>query len=511
MQTAASRKPACCLLLVVVGVVLISACSAVGPNYRPPVVAVPDAWSEAATEGLDQGQSSIQTWWTALGDPTLEELVAGAEEANHDLRVAASRIREARARLGFAAGERLPQVDASGSYSYGQASDEGAIPAPPGGFDATSLFSLGFDATWEIDFFGRIRRSIESAEAGYEASIESYRDILVSLFADVALNYVELRTLQRRLEYARANVEAQRESLRLANVRFENGVTSALDPAQAESNLANTEAAIPSLEAALRFALNRLAVLLGLAPGAVDETLSSAGPIPAPASGLVVGLPADLLRQRPDVRRAERELASQTALIGVATADLYPRFSLSGTFAFESTDLSDLADGDTFGLVLPAFRWNLFDRKRIRNRIEIEEERAEQAFVRYEQAVLFALEDVEDAMVGYAQESRRRSLLAAAAAASERAVELAEIQYTSGLTDFQNLLDAQRSLFVQQDQLAASEGLVVKNLIALYKALGGGWDPSAVPAAARGAGESGQETSGDEPEDGRVRGLGLGR
>jgi NodT family efflux transporter outer membrane factor (OMF) lipoprotein len=467
----------------------------VGPDYTPPDLAVPDAWHAAAVEGLAAGEASLQTWWTGLGDPVLEELIGRAEAANLDLRLATTRIREARARLGVASGQKLPDLDTSGSASRSDQSDNSPLGVlVPGGFDPVELYDIGFDASWEIDLFGRIRRSVESAGAAYEASIEDYRDVLVTLFAEVARTYVQVRELQARVSYAEANAEAQRATLTLTRDRYEAGATSEIDVAQAESNLKNTEAAIPALQIALRLALNRLAVLLGEPPGALDEELGEPGQIPEPPADLVVGVPAELLRQRPDLRGAERRLAAQTARIGIATADLYPRFSLSGFFAVQATDAGDLLDGDstTWGISLP-FRWNLFAGGRIRSAIEVEEALTEQALVAYERAVLFALEEVENSLTTYALERQRRDRLAEAVAASQRTVELAEIQYRAGLTDFQNVLDSQRFLAQQQDFFAASEGQMVQSVIALYKALGGGWDPDSAESPADG-GEPGVDS-----------------
>ncbi|MCP3960486.1 MAG: efflux transporter outer membrane subunit [bacterium] len=466
----------------VLGLLLLQACT-VGPDYELPVIATPDAWHQRAVEGLSEGEASLQTWWQELDDPVLTGLIRRAGSSNLDLREAMARILEARARLGVASGQKLPDVDASAFFSYGEQSDQGPLGSLAdliGGFDAQELYNAGVDASWEIDVFGRIRRSVESAAAGYEASIEDYRDVLVTMYAEVALNYVEARALQDRIAYALENAEAQRASVALTRDLHDAGASSALDVSQAESNLAATEAAIPALEIALSFALHRLAVLLGEPPGALYGELSQASTIPASPAEIATGLPAEALRQRPDVRRAERQLAAQSARIGVATADLYPRFSLSGFFALEATDVSNLGDGATWGIV-PGLRWNLFDGGRVRSAIQVEEARTEQALVRYERTILRALEEVENALVSYTLEQRRRERLQAAVTATQRTVELVEIQYRSGLTDFQNVLDAQRSLFVQQDQLATSEGQVTRNLIALYKALGGGWDPESPP------------------------------
>lgn len=453
----------------------------VGPDYTPPDLSVPDTWRVSAIEGLAEGEANLQTWWSGLGDPTLEDLIRRAESANLDLEAATARISETRARLGVARGRRMPDLDAGGFASESEQSDNGTLGGLfPDGLDSVGLYNVGFDASWEIDLFGRIRRSVESAGAAYEASVEDYRDVLVTLFAEVARNYVEVRELQTRIAYAEANVEAQQATFVMTRDRHDAGATSGLDVAQAESNLKNTEAVIPALEIALRFALNRLAVLLGEPPGALDDELTAPTGIPAPVGAPGAGVPADLLRQRPDLRRAERLLAAQTAQIGVSTADLYPRFSLSGFFAFEATKIDDLVDSDSssWGISLP-FRWNLFDGGRVRSLIDVEQARTRQALVAYERTLLFAFEEVENSLVAYSLEGRRRDLLAEAVAASERAVELVDTQYRAGLTDFQNVLDAQRFLFQQQDLLASSQGQVIQNLIALYKALGGGWSSQA--------------------------------
>jgi NodT family efflux transporter outer membrane factor (OMF) lipoprotein len=292
-----------------------------------------------------------------------------------------------------------------------------------------------------------------------------------------------VRTFQAQLYYARSNIDAQRESLELTRARFTAGLTSALDVAQAESNLGRSEAQVPLLEAQLEAALNRLEVLVGRTPGSLHERLADVQPIPLPPDEVTIGLPAELLRQRPDVRRAERQLAAQTARIGVATADLYPRLSLTGFFASDAGDLGELATGKslTWGIGIP-LRWNVFSGGKVQNQIKAERARADQAFKLYEQSVLRALEEVQTAFVAYAQERLRAGQLAQATDATQRAVDLVRTQYVSGLTNFQNVLDTQRTLFQLQQQLASSEGQRVQNLVGLYRALGGGWDVEALDA-----------------------------
>jgi NodT family efflux transporter outer membrane factor (OMF) lipoprotein len=298
---------------------------------------------------------------------------------------------------------------------------------------------------------------------------------MVALFAEVAASYVDVRAFQLRIAFAQDNVESQRESLQLTRDRFNAGLTSALDVAQAESNLGETEATIPNLEAALEIALNRLAILLAVPPGTLHEELGEESDVPVPPDTIAVGLPAELLRQRPDIRSAERALAAQTAQIGVATADLYPRFSLAGLLTFDVAGPGD-GSGVSWSIV-PGMRWNIFNAGRVRSQIQVEEARTEQLFLAYEQTVLLALEEVENSLVSYAKEQARQQKLTEAVDASQRAVDLVRTQYLAGLTNFQNVLDSQRTLFRLQDALAESEGLLSQDLVFVYQALGGGWAP----------------------------------
>jgi NodT family efflux transporter outer membrane factor (OMF) lipoprotein len=477
----------------------------VGPDYEKPEFEqeVPDAWKSAVAEEINQAGSPLETWWTALNDPQLVELIHEARLENLSLQTAAARVQEARARLGIATGQYYPDVALDGSYARQDLSENSSLFVPPGGFQPFDLYNLGVGFNWEIDVFGRLRRGAESARAGLEASVEDYRDVMVILMADVAANYIEVRTLQDRIKYGRANVEAQASSLQLTQDRFDAGLSPLTDVTQAEYNLANSQAAIPSLEARLTAATNRLAVLLGKPPGAVDYLLTGESAIPDPERGVTLGIPAELLRRRPDIRAAERQLASQTALIGVAKADLYPTFSLAGVLALESLDSSDLFDsGSTTWSLVPGLRWNIFAGGKIRNNIRVQEARTQQLLFAYEETVLFALDEVESTMRAYEREKERRDRLAEAVDASERTVELVKTQYMSGLTDFLNLLDAQRTLATQQDSWADSEGQLVQNLVALNRALGGGWgppDPDNTPKEDAEEISSTIETSGSEP------------
>ncbi len=467
-----------CALLVA----LAGGCVTVGPDYvePEPEAVVPDSWSNAAAREVEGATSPLVEWWTVFDDPKIGELIERARASNLDLMAAVSRIVEARAIRGIATAGRIPDLDVDAGYAAGELSENTGIGSIPGVADGINEeWNVGVGISWEIDVFGRIRRQIEAANAQYEATVENYRDVLVLLFADVGANYVEIRSLQARLAFAHANVQAQRESLQLTRDRFAAGLTSALDVSEAESNLGTSESEIPLLETALNAALNRLAVLLGEPPGSLHDELSEPEPIPSYDGEIALGVPADLLRRRPDIRRSERQLAAQNALIGVATADLYPTFSLGGFLGLQAADFGDLADsGSANWTLVPGLRWRIFDGGRIRNNIRAEEARTEQAYLAYEKSVLFALQEVEDALVAYQREGVRREILSRAAQASERSVELVRTQYLAGLAPFQRLLDSQRSLSRQQDSLAASQGQVVQNLIALNLALGGGWDPA---------------------------------
>jgi NodT family efflux transporter outer membrane factor (OMF) lipoprotein len=448
------------LLLVVVWSVLLHGC-AVGPDYVQPETVMPDAWHQELTRGLAQGEADLQTWWTTLDDPVLNQLIEQASSSNLDVQAAASRIRQARAQLGIASGQYYPQVDATGFYSRDRRSENGLLPPLPAIPEKTNLHSIGVDAIWEIDVFGRISRSVESAVASMEASVENYRDVMVILYAEVAFNYIQLRSLQARIQYALDNMAIQKESLKLTQDRLAAGLVPELDVQQATLNLAKTESVVPALRSERTQTINRLSVLLGQLPGQLDEVLMRPAAIPDAPEQAIVGLPAELLRQRPDIRRAERNLASQTARIGVATAELYPAFSLTGDFALEAQQFSDLADwgSRTWGFGA-GFRWNIFDGKRIRSGIQFEEARAEEVFTQYEKTILLALEEVEDAMVAFQEEQVRLEALERSVAAAKQSVKLVDSLYRNGLTDFQNVLDMQRSLAREQDTLAESQGFV---------------------------------------------------
>jgi NodT family efflux transporter outer membrane factor (OMF) lipoprotein len=501
------RLPGLCLALA------LGACK-VGPDYVQPEIDLNDDWRAAVEAEMARDEPDIERWWESLEDSTLTDLIRRAELANLDLRIAVARVAEARALRGIAKGDLYPDLVLDGAYSYTQISENsplGQVIVGSGGeVEPAEGWQTGASSFWEIDLFGRIRRRSEAATAQFEATIEDYRDVLVSLYAEVALNYVDARSLQARLSFARQNAQGQRESLELTRDRFEAGLTSALDVAQAEQNLAQTESTIPTLESGLNSALNRLAVLLAAQPGALhDRLMTDGGAIPDVPPDVLTGVPTDILRRRPDVRRAERQLAAQTALIGVATADLYPTFSISGFVEAVAGTFSGVFEGESVGWgIVPGFRWDLFQGGKIRNNIRAEEARTDQALYAYQQTILVALQEVENALVNYDRELLRRDRLQDAVDASQRAVDLVRTQYISGLTNFQNLLDTQRSLFQQQDLLATSEGQVVQNLIVLNRALGGGWSlepeaPDRMSGSLNGTGpESGTDTETRSPSQG---------
>lgn len=465
-------------LAVLTALLTLTACAAVGPEYVEPELEVPDAWHMQIVGEMEQGpEATVQTWWTVFDDPVLNELIDRARSGNLDLQTAASRVRAARLSLAITSGARLPVLDGIGETSRVKQSDDGwlAQVAPNDGFDAQNLYELGLDASWEIDLFGRIRRSIESSQAQYESTIEAERDVMVTLFAEVALTYIEVREFQNRLDYAAQNIAVQKEALGLARERYSTGLSSRLDVVQAQATLGMTEAALPDLKTARNQALYRLSVLLGTEPGSLQGEFTRAA-IPQPTGRITLGLPVDVLRQRPDVRAAERRLAAQTAQIGVATAALYPEFTLKGFIGLQTRSVNDLFSNNSemWGMSLP-ISWNLFDGGRVRNNIELQKELTEQRLLEYRQSVLKALAEVESALVAYNNEQDRLAALRRATEATREGVRLALVQYDTGLTDYNNVMTMQRDLFQLQEQLAASEAQLDFELIAVYKAAGGGW------------------------------------
>jgi len=454
----------------------------VGQEYQQPKWDVPEQWSQdSAGVVAVQTDPNLAEWWTIFGDAQLNELIQQALAENRSIQAAVYRLQASRAMWDYAAGQYSPTVDATGAYSRVKVGKDGTMLSHDP-IDPINLHSAGFDFQWEIDLFGRIKRSVESAKASYQASVEDYRDVMVTLLAEVCRNYIELRTIQARIVYVTENITIQQRTLELTQSRFQYELAPELDVRQAESNLASTRSELHVLKIAEAAAIHRLGVLLGRMPTSLKDRLGTFSGMPTICRQAVIGVPADVLRNRPDIRRAERQLAAQTARIGVATADLYPSLQLVGTFEIQSRQLSGLGNIHNQAYsVGPGLRWNLFDGNRIRNVIKMEEAAAKELLANWENAVLLAAEDVENALVSYYQQQQRQALLAESVQASVRSVELVEKLYQTGLTDFQNVLVTQRSLFVQQDQLAASQGEVLQALVRLYKGFGGGWQISHTP------------------------------
>lgn len=455
--------------------VLVAAGCAVGPDYEAPEPELPDAWQNAAAADVGDSLSTLESWWTALGDTLLDGFIIEAREANPDLIAAVARIREARAYRAIAGGDRWPQVGFGGEFSRSKQSEYTTVGAAIGGATGNN-WEFGLGASWELDLFGRIRRAVEATDAQVEASIEDYRDVLVSLYAQVASTYIGVRSLQARVKYTQDNISSQRETLDVVTAREDAGLVPLLDVSRARSNLATTEASLPLLESNLEAARNSLAILLGKHPGSLDEILADPVDIPKADIDFTVGVPAELLRRRPDVRGAERRLAAQTARIGVATADLYPSFSIAGVLKLEATEFSDLGNSGALGWALaPGVQWNLFSGGKIRGQIAAEKARTEQTAANYDKVLLAALAEVETNLVRMQQEGLRLQALQIAVESSQQSVELVHTLYLEGLTEFQVYLDAQRDLTLQQDSFAASAGHLATYVVDMNRALGGGW------------------------------------
>ncbi|MGZ8226102.1 MAG: efflux transporter outer membrane subunit [Methylococcaceae bacterium] len=452
----------------------------VGPDYQKPETPLPASWSTDLNAGsaVSSNESNrLDRWWKVFNDAILSGLMERAKTNNLDLKQAEARVREARAQRSLAKADLFPTISAAGTVSQQHSSTQ------TGTGITQEFYSNSFDASWELDIFGKKRRTIEAAEATLQASQEDLRDVLVSLLAEVGLNYVEIRGYQLRIVITETNLATQIETYDITRWRYEAGLTTQLDVDQAKLNMETTRALLPTLQVGLEQAKNRLAVLLGQPPETLQELLVFTKPIPVTSQSVAVGIPADLLRRRPDVRRSERQLAAQTAQIGVAKAARYPNLNLTGSIGLESLLAANLyTAGAKAFQIAAASAWTLFDAGRIRSNIEIETAQQEQALSLYEATILAALRDVENALIAYDQQQLRSNSLKDAVEAAQSALELAQAQYQSGINDFQRVLDTQRSLLSAQLQLAISDAEVAANLIRLYKALGGGWTADIPPA-----------------------------
>jgi len=446
----------------------------VGPDFKPPQTQVPDAWTETATvQPPAHPFQDLVHWWTTFNDPMLSSLVDRAIQSNLDLKLAQARIRQARAARNVTAAGLGPTVNAGGSYTRSGS----AVETSGGTKNATgNLYRTGLDSAWELDIFGGVRRSVEAADANVQTAVEDRRDVLVTLAAEVGLNYTDLRSFQQQIAIAQENFKAQQHTAEITRQRFQAGFVGALDVANAEAQVATTASQIPLLEALARQSIYRLSILLGREPSALLEELTPAAAIPAAPPAAPVGVPADLLRRRPDIRRAEAQIHAATAQIGVATADLFPKFALSGSIGYQSNQFSSWVDWvNRFWSFGPSASWEIFASGAIRANIELQKAVQEQSLIAYQQTVLTALQDVENALVASTKEAQHREALAAAVNSNRKAVQYSLQLYTEGQIDFLNVLDSQRSLYVSEQALVQSTHDISTDLVALYKALGGGW------------------------------------
>jgi NodT family efflux transporter outer membrane factor (OMF) lipoprotein len=448
----------------------------VGPNYKVPPAEVAANWIDYQDPRVTSEEQDLSHWWGVFADPVLDSLITQAYEQNLSLRVAGERIVESRARRGIAVGNLFPQVQqAAGAYTANKVSSEVGNRAPQQWF---SNWEAGFNVAWELDLWGRFRRSIEAADADLQASVANFDDVLVVLLADVSANYVQYRISQERIAVAHRNVVIQEKSYQLAQDRFKAGASTERDVQQAKQILEQTRALIPQLEGELRRAANALCVLLGMSPRDLSERLGTGAPIPSAPAELALGIPADLLRRRPDVRRIERQAAAQSALIGVAKSDLYPRLSLLGSIGVRAEDFGDLfkTPGSIAGSVGPAFHWDILNYGRIESNVQIQESRFRQSVLAYQETVLRAGREAEDAAVSFLKAQERARFLNNSVAAASRTVEITYDQFSQGVIDFTPVFLFEETLADQEDQLAIAQGQIALSLVDLYRALGGGWE-----------------------------------
>jgi outer membrane protein, multidrug efflux system len=441
---------------------------------------MPSTYREELADTNGPIDTSLDQWWRLFHDAELNSLIREATVSNYNIRIAQSRVREARAEAGIAGAALLPSIDADGAYTRERLSKntpDGFVAQAAGQSLVQNFYSAGFDASWEIDVFGGNRRALEAAKADVGASVESGRDVLISVLGDVGLNYLDLRGLQKELAVTRDNLRLQEETLKLTQDQLKAGLATEVDTARAEAQAENTSSQIPLLEENIESVIHRLAVLTGKQPDVLDAELKRAAPIPSAIPSIPVELPSELLQRRPDIREAEREVAAATARIGVAKADLFPKFYLASATGLQSLSAAKFFDAESgiwsFG---PSMSWPIFAGGQIRQNIKVQNARQEQALDRYQQTVLSSLEEVEDSLVACNKELEHHGALARSEAADRRAAELAEERYRSGLEDFLDVLETQRTLLAVQDDLAQSDRDLGQNVIRLYKALGGGWD-----------------------------------
>lgn len=467
-------------VLLIINILMLESCaqflSPVGPDYTPPTTSVPTKWSLPKPKnsvGLASVPTrNLATWWRQFGDPQLNKLIEIALNDSLDLKLAQARLLQARLSRDLALGGSLPSISTSSSIMQDKKSSEISS------MSATTMYDLGFDAKWELDLFGGIQRGIEAATAEQEASAANFNHAQVSLVAEVARNYVELRAYQRRLSIAHDNLASQAETLQLTEWRYQAGLTNSSDVEQAKTNLAQTRASIPDIEIAQAAAENRLAVLLGKPPGALHPQLIKPIELPALPTSVGMGIPADVLRQRPDLIAAERKLAAETARIGQKLAKRFPSLNLNASFGWQAYSFGALGSANALARAISGtLAATLFDGEQLKNAVAVQNAVQEQALISYKNSILTVLEEVENALIAYAAGRERADARRDAAIAAQNAAQLSRNLYQAGLTDFQKVLDTERTRLLAEDNLAIAEASMRTNLIKLYKALGGGWDP----------------------------------
>ena len=457
--------------------VFMSGCMMIGPDYERPNAPVGEQWVVRNADDITQHAEPIGPWWETFGDPVLTNLIVEAYRGNPSLQAAGVRVLEAQARRGISIGTLFPQAqNAVGGYRRVMLSENGPIKPTDRSFDE---FLLGFDVAWELDLWGKFRRGIESSDAELLAAVADYDDVLVSLLAEVAANYIAIRTSQEGLVVARDNAELQRRSFGIADERAKHGAVTDVDPAQAATLLYATEAQIPTFEALIDQQAATLSALLGVSPRRVEEIVGADPvPIPIPPEEITVGLPADLLRRRPDVRRSERLLAAQSARIGIAKSDLLPHLSLVGSIGLDSTDAAKFFEGRSFeAFGGPTFSWAILNYGRITNNVRVQDAQYQALVNDYTTTVLNAQADVESALAGHRGSILRTASLRQSVTAAQKAVDLVGRQYGEGAVDFTTVLLAQQLLVQQEDLLVSSRGQDALTVVTLYKSLGGGWEP----------------------------------
>ena len=454
--------------------ILGSGCAMVGPDFVPPEAPVAEEWEESEGGILKNESADYNDWWKVFDDPVLDALIETAYQQNLSLQIAGLRVLQARAQLGIVTGDVYPQLQQmTGDYNR--------VKSPGTPSDYFNDSSFGFDAAWELDFWGKFRRGIQSADANLIASIASYDDVLVTLTAEVARTYVQIRTFQERIRLAEENIKIQKRALELATVQFEVGTVTELDKQQATTNLRSTQASVPGFQISLRQAQHALSILMGMPPGDINNTLDDSSDIPTAPAEVAVGIPADLLRRRPDIKQAELQAAAQCAQIGVSRAELFPSFSLNGTMGWSANNSGENSLGDMFTKTSygfsfgPSFAWNFLNYGRLKNQVRVQDALFEQTLVNYKEVVLNAAQEVEDAMVGFILSQSQAQYLKESAEAAKRSSDLSMLQYKEGIIEYQRVLDSNLALTQQQDQYAQTRGEIITNLIAMYKALGGGW------------------------------------